>query len=78
MPGRKPWPTKRARYAARKERLQREEAEHQARLQAKALKKLADLEAHTQVPSGDQAESELARKRAIIEAALAKALQQRR
>lgn len=68
----------RARYAARKERLQREEAEHQARLQAKALKKLADLEAHTQVPSGDQAESELARKRAIIEAALAKARQQRR
>lgn len=68
----------RARYAERKERLQREEVEHQARLQAKALKKLADLDAHTQVPSGDQAESELARKRAIIEAALAKARQQRR
>ena len=63
----------RTRYTARTQRLKREETEHQARLQAKALKKLADLDAHTQVPQGDQAEVELARKRAIIEAALAKA-----
>ena len=63
----------RSRYSARKHRLEREEAEHQDRLQAKALKKLANLDAHTQVPTGNQAESELARKRAIIEAALAKA-----
>ena len=63
----------RARYQSRRERLQREQVEHQARLQAKALKKLADLEAHTRVPDGDAAQAELARKRAIIETALAKA-----
>jgi len=63
----------RARYQSRRERLQREQVEHQARLQAKALKKLADLEAHTRVPDGDAAQAELARKRAIIETALAQA-----
>ena len=63
----------RTRYEAHQARLAREHTEHQARLQAKALKKLADLETHTQVPEGDAAASELARKRAIIEAALAKA-----
>ena len=64
----------RARYQARRERLQREQVQQQARLQAKALKKLADLQAHTQVPEDDSAaQAELARKRAIIEAALAKA-----
>jgi electron transport complex protein RnfB len=63
----------RQRYEARQVRLQREEAEHQAKLQAKALKKLADLETHTHVPQGGQAQAELDRKRAIIEAALAKA-----
>jgi electron transport complex protein RnfB len=63
----------RHRYEARQVRLQREEEEHQAKLQAKALKKLADLQAHTHVPEGSQAQTELDRKRAIIEAALAKA-----
>ena len=63
----------RARYQSRRERLQREQVEHQDRLQAKALKKLADLETHTHVSDGDAAPAELARKRAIIEAALAKA-----
>lgn len=63
----------RARYASRGLRLKREETEHQARLQAKALKKMADLNAHTHVPEGDSTQSELDRKRAIIEAALAKA-----
>ncbi|MEY4364223.1 MAG: Electron transport complex protein rnfB [Pseudomonadota bacterium] len=69
----------RQRYEQRSERLQREEREHQARLQAKALKKLADLETHTHLPEGDndppQVAQALARKRAIIEAALAKARQ---
>ena len=63
----------RSRYQARRERLQREQVEHQQRLQTKALKKLADLETHTQLPDGADKEAELARKRAIIEAALAKA-----
>lgn len=63
----------RHRYEARQTRLAREAQEHQARLQAKALKKLADLPAHTQVPEGQEAQTELARKRAVIEAALAKA-----
>jgi electron transport complex protein RnfB len=63
----------RARYAARQSRLQREETEHQARLQAKALKKLADLPAQTHIPDGPEGSAEVTRKRAIIEAALAKA-----
>ncbi len=60
----------RARYDSRQQRLVREEAEHQKRLQAKAEHKLADLAQHTQ---GTEEASEVARKRAIIEAALAKA-----
>jgi len=60
----------RSRYEARQIRLQREAAEHDQRLQAKALKKLADLPAHTK---GTEHASEVERKRAIIEAALAKA-----
>jgi len=58
-----------ARYEAHKVRLV-QAAERQAeRLHAKALAKLADLPAHTQV----QDPAELEKKRAVIEAALAKA-----
>lgn len=60
----------RQRYDARTARLQREAVEHDQRLQAKAIQKMADLPAHTK--GTDQA-AEVDRKRAIIEAALAKA-----
>ena len=60
----------RQRYDARTARLQLEAVEHDQRLQAKAIQKLADLPAHTK--GTDQA-AEVDRKRAIIEAALAKA-----
>jgi Na+-translocating ferredoxin:NAD+ oxidoreductase subunit B len=58
-----------ARYEARRVRLVREEDEHAQRLQAKAQAKLADLPAHTHGAQGAEAD----RKRAVIEAALAKA-----
>lgn len=58
-----------ARYEARKVRLERTKGEHEARLEAKARMKLADLEAHTKNAQGP----ELERKRAVIEAALARA-----
>ncbi len=64
--------TARHRYEARQQRLAREATEHDARLAAKAETKLADLEAHTQPVDDDRAPNEMARKRAIIEAALAK------
>ena len=57
------------RYSARHERLEREAVEHQDRLEAKARAKLADLPAHTHGAEGAEAE----RKRAVIEAALARA-----
>ena len=60
----------RQRYDARTVRLKREATEHDERLQAKALKKLADLPTHTK---GTEHAPEVDRKRAIIEAALAKA-----
>jgi Na+-translocating ferredoxin:NAD+ oxidoreductase subunit B len=60
----------RQRYEARTTRLKREAVEHDQRLQAKAIQKLADLPAHTK--RTDQA-VEVDRKRSIIEAALAKA-----
>jgi len=71
----------RQRYEARQHRRVIEEREQAARLEAKAAMKLADLEAHTrpmEAPSGttsdqDAADKEMARKRAIIEAAMAKA-----
>jgi electron transport complex protein RnfB len=62
--------TARVRYASRQQRLVREEAAHQKQLQAKAEHKLADLAAHTK---GTDNAPEVDRKRAIIEAALAKA-----
>lgn len=57
------------RYEFRKLRLQREAAESQARREAKAVAKLADLPGLTKDAEGD----ELARKKAVIEAALARA-----
>lgn len=61
----------RQRYEARQIRLVQEDREHAERLEAKATLKLADLETHTHVSA--DADKEMARKRAIIEAALAKA-----
>jgi len=60
----------RQRYELRTARLEREAVEHDARLQDKALRKLADLPTHTK---GTSHAPETERKRAIIEAALAKA-----
>jgi Na+-translocating ferredoxin:NAD+ oxidoreductase subunit B len=60
----------RQRYASRQQRLVREEQAHQQQMQAKAEHKLADLAAHTK---GTDSTPEVDRKRAIIEAALAKA-----
>lgn len=61
------------RYEARRVRLWRESREHGERQVAKAEMKLADLPTHTKVEEGPGAQTELNRKRAIIEAALAKA-----
>jgi electron transport complex protein RnfB len=57
------------RYEARRQRLAREKTEHEERLERKAEAKLADLPAHTHGAEGAEAD----RKRAIIEAALARA-----
>ena len=65
--------TARQRYQVRQARLAREDQAHQARKMAEAEETLADLAAHTKLPSGPDASAEAARKRAIIEAALAKA-----
>jgi electron transport complex protein RnfB len=59
----------RTRYERRTVRLERENVEHQQRLEEKARAKLADLPAHTHGAEGAEAE----RKRAVIEAALARA-----
>jgi electron transport complex protein RnfB len=58
-----------ARYESRKQRLAREANEHEERLQAKAREKLANLPELTKQAEGP----ELDRKRAVIEAALARA-----
>jgi electron transport complex protein RnfB len=60
----------RQRYESRQHRLVRDEAEHHELLQAKAEHKLADLATHTK---GNDTSPDVDRKRAIIEAALAKA-----
>jgi electron transport complex protein RnfB len=60
----------RQRYDMRTVRLKRDAIEHDERLAAKAVQKLADLPAHTQ---GTEHAPEVNRKRAIIEAALAEA-----
>ncbi|MBC7602247.1 MAG: RnfABCDGE type electron transport complex subunit B [Ramlibacter sp.] len=57
------------RYTLRKVRLARSELEHHQQLESKALEKLADLPAHTHGAEGAEAD----RKRAVIEAALARA-----
>jgi len=57
------------RYEARKQRLEREGIDHQERLERKAEAKLADLETRTHGAEGAEAD----RKRAVIEAALARA-----
>jgi len=62
--------TARERYQTRQQRLVREAQAHQKQLLAKAEHKLADLAAHTK---GTDNAPEVDRKRAIIEAALAKA-----
>jgi Na+-translocating ferredoxin:NAD+ oxidoreductase subunit B len=59
----------RSRYHARKARLQRERAANDARLATKAAHKLAHLQEHVHATSPEQLE----RKRAVIEAALARA-----
>ena len=61
----------RVRYESRQIRLVKEEQEHAARQEAKAAMKLADLETHTHV--AEDPDKDIARKRAIIEAAMAKA-----
>jgi electron transport complex protein RnfB len=58
-----------ARYEARQQRKAREEADHAVRMEQKAQAKLADLPAQTHGAEG----AELARKKAVIEAALARA-----
>lgn len=58
-----------ARYEARKLRLGRKAEEQQQRAELKAQAKLADLPAHTHGAEGEEAD----RKRAVIEAALARA-----
>jgi electron transport complex protein RnfB len=62
--------TARERYQTHQQRLVREAQAHQKQLQAKAEHKLADLATHTK---GTDNAPEVDRKRAIIEAALAKA-----
>ena len=62
--------TARSRFESRQHRLVQEEAAHQRQQQAKAEHKLADLAEHTK---GTENAPEAERKRAIIEAALAKA-----
>jgi electron transport complex protein RnfB len=61
------------RYEFRKDRKAREAVHHHDRLEAKAQEKLADLPAHTHGAQGAEAE----RKRAVIEAALARARERR-
>jgi Na+-translocating ferredoxin:NAD+ oxidoreductase subunit B len=58
-----------ARYESRKTRKEREEIDHAERMEGKAREKLADLPALTKGAEG----AELARKKAVIEAALARA-----
>ena len=64
----------RERYATRLERLAREKKEHEARQEAKLREKLAHLPDHSKITEPDL----LDRKRAVIEAALARARAQRK
>lgn len=58
----------RERYTLRQQRLAREKREHEVRLETKAREKLADLAAHSKISD----EAVLDKKRAVIEAALAR------
>ena len=63
----------RASYVFRRARLQREHAENDERLAAKAQAKLQDLAAHSAISDP----AALERKRAVVEAALARARERR-
>lgn len=63
----------RERYTLRQERLQQEEQNRRIQAVAKAQSHLEDLENHTKVPQGAGQAEELARKRSVIEAAIASA-----
>ena len=63
--------TAKQRYEARQQRLVREEADNTKRLAVKAKKKLADLD--TSLATNDDERAEMARKKAIIAAAMARA-----
>ena len=65
--------TSRQRYQDRKSRMQTELQAHNAHQQAQVEMKLADLPTHTKIVPGPGAQTEIDRKRAILEAALAKA-----
>ncbi len=65
----------RARHDARTMRLQREKQDNDARLAAKALAKLAEVDASNAQTDAERAEKE--RKRAIIQAAIERARQQK-
>jgi electron transport complex protein RnfB len=65
----------RARHDARTSRLQREKQENDARLAAKALAKLAEVDASNAQTDAERAEKE--RKRGIIQAAIERARQQK-
>ena len=58
----------RERYTLRQQRLAHEKHEHEARLEAKAREKLADLAAHSKITD----DAVLDKKRSVIEAALAR------
>ena len=68
-----PAPVGRERYQQRQLRLAREQQEHDVRLEAKARMKLADLGTHSQHTDP----AVLDKKRAVIEAALARARERR-
>ena len=65
--------TARQRYQDRKSRIQTELQAHHAHQQAQVEMKLADLPTHTKIDSGPGAQTEVDRKRMILESALAKA-----
>ena len=65
--------TARQRYEDRQQRLKREAQQHQENRVAKAEHKLADLNAQNALAQGGDKPADIDRKRAIIEAALAKA-----
>lgn len=63
----------RQRYTLRQQRLQQEELAQHSQALAKAQSHLEDLANHTKLPLGPDRDQELARKRSVIEAAIASA-----